>query len=310
MKLNPLCAALAAFVAGCGGGGGDAAPEAVVPAAVVVAPTVLPAAPLPLPPLPTPELLPTSPSHVQAPSPVPVVAAASPPVLKVFLFLGQSNMVGLTKVEELPSALRVSTNALAFHDDVWQAYTPGMPLSKCNNSSAPPPCVGPEASFVATHPDVGIVKFAVSGTSLAKDWMPLLLSQAIAKAQAAAVNRPVEFAGAFWMQGESDAAVPEAASAYASNLRALVGRLRSELNAPSMPFTVCRINTSSTTVEVRPGVTASWPFTSTVRAAQANPGIDNYKMLDCDGLQIGHDNLHFTTAGIVQMGELFAGVVE
>lgn len=246
-----------AILNGCGGGGGDAGPAPAVPVPVV------------------------------APAPAPVVEA-----LPVYLFLGQSNMVGGQGEQALlPPRLLPALSDQVF-TDTWKQMQVGnyQPLG-----------FGPELSFAARKPGVGIVKFAVNGTSLATDWLPNLLSQAISHAQAAAASQPVRFAGAFWMQGESDASSADQADAYAANLRTLVARLRTELNAPKMTFTVCRIN---------PPTNAPWLFRDTVRTAQEDPGIDNYQMMDCDGLPLGPDKLHFTTQGIVQMGELFAGVTE
>lgn len=260
---------LLAMLSACGGGGSSA------PAPVAAAPA--------------------------APAPVAPEVPAGPPPLQVYLFMGQSNMVGaLGRLEELPPSLQATQQAQAFVGGQWVQYRAGEALIPVQAGGCiTPSCFGPEVSFAAVKGAIGIVKFAVNGTGLAKDWMPTLLSQAIGTAQAAAAARPVHFAGAFWMQGETDSETAQAASAYAANLRTLVSRLRADLNAPDLSFTVCRIN---------PPASSPWLFRDTVRAAQESPGITNYKMVDCDGLPLGPDRLHFTTAGLVAMGNLFASV--
>lgn len=236
-----------------------------------------------------------------APDPQP-----APQALQAYLFLGQSNMVGGgAKLSELPPAL-LATKAQAFTlAGQWVPYSPGMTRvqSGCDSIELGRCGFGPEVVFGTR--DVGIVKAAFNGTSLAVDWLgaPDLLTKALTQAKQAQAAQPIHYAGVFWMQGESDAEVQEWANAYASNLRTLVARVRSELGDPNLPFTVCRIS-----VPARDTFGNLYPGRDIVRAAQADPGIANYRMVDCDGLPHGPDALHFTTAGIVQMGELFSGL--
>ncbi len=220
--------------------------------------------------------------------------------LKVFVFAGQSNMVGMRgAADELPEAMRSpNPKALFWTGEGWEPIAPGVSEKKG---------FGPEIAFAhawteRTGETIGIIKHSVGGTSLATQWLPeaknSLYGKLAAKVEAAKQSRPIEIVGMLWMQGERDSRDPEMAKAYAKNLRHLIETARKDFDAPEMVFVAGRVNPPEGKYVAR----------DTVRAAQKDLDLDGYRWIDCDDLSLGPDNLHYDTAGLVQMGERFAKV--
>lgn len=218
--------------------------------------------------------------------------------LKVFVFAGQSNMVGMrSESGELPDSMgKPNPKALFWTGDSWDSLAPGVSQEKG---------FGPEISFAhawteRTGETIGIIKHSIGGTSLATQWLPevkySLFQKLKAKVEAAKESRPIEIVGMLWMQGERDSREPEMAAAYEKNLKHLVETAREEFGAPEMVFVAGRVNPPEGKYVAR----------ETVRAAQKNLKLKGYRWIDCDDLSLGPDNLHYDTAGIVEMGLRFA----
>lgn len=220
----------------------------------------------------------------------------SPKALPVYLLLGQSNMVGmLSVIEELPENLRkTQKNTLFFKNGQWTPLAPGV---------SEPKGFGPEISFSermgSTNHPIGIIKLSVGATSLYKDWNPKidrsLYSQTIEVVEQASKTRDIRIAGILWMQGESDGATPEMANAYADNLKLMIESFRSDLNSPNLPLAACRVTAPA----------SQFPYIETVRKAQQNESAKGYRWFDCDSLTKGPDNLHYDTAGQINLGRMF-----
>ena len=241
--------------------------------------------------------------------------------LKVFVCSGQSNMVGmLTNPNLLPTELQSDQQNLIFDGEKWIPLGPNAKTS--SNGKAEP---GPELSFASEMSkslgeSVGIIKYAFPGRpighwkrksfnppfelqhesrdkeTLIKHGLYYALLDRVLKAKK---SRPIEIVGMLWMQGESDAHKPELAAAYAANLESLIADARRDFGAPEMAFVAGRVNP----LEPPAGPYAGAPE---VRKAQAECPAPKYAWIDCDGLSKGNDNLHYNTAGIVEMGKRFA----
>jgi Carbohydrate esterase, sialic acid-specific acetylesterase len=108
--------------------------------------------------------------------------------------------------------------------------------------------------------------------------------------QDASKQRPIEVIGMLWMQGENDAKDPQAAQAYAGNLRNLVETARRDFGNPG-------INLPD------PEDPASM---ETVREALAGKDLRDYGWVDCDDLTTVSDRLHFDTKGLKELGSRMA----
>ncbi len=160
--------------------------------------------------------------------------------------------------------------------------------------------------------DVAVFKVAINATSLAIDWdidtpgslyeqMVDILNEALtALADLGHTGVP---AGCFWMQGEWDALTASYAAAYEGNLAAFIAALRAACGDPALPFIVGRLNAH---IEECPYFT--FPYLDVVRAAQAaiTTSVPRTALVDTDDLPLNSDNLHFTAAGQLGLGERFA----
>jgi cysteine-rich repeat protein len=160
--------------------------------------------------------------------------------------------------------------------------------------------------------DVAIVKFAVSGSSLAVDWNPATAGSlyhqmrddvAGALAALAAAGDSGQVAGVFWMQGEADAMTSDAAAAYETNLTSFIGQLRTDFASTGLPFVLGRIN-----VNIDMSCCFSFPYKDDVRTAQANVAgaVSRTVMVDTDDLPLIDDSIHFAAPGQLSLGERFA----
>ncbi|CAN1274113.1 Probable carbohydrate esterase At4g34215 [Linum perenne] len=97
-----------------------------------------------------------------------------------------------------------------------------------------------------------------------------------------------------WYQGESDTNNREDADEYKERLETFFYHVREDLQLPSLPIIQVALASSE------------GQFKETVRNAQLGISIPNLVTVDADGLPIGPDGLHLTTASQVQLGHILA----
>jgi len=199
------------------------------------------------------------------------IVAASPlqadddTTLRVFIFAGQSNMVGadsrVQDIQRFPpfAGLEVPQPKVRFSfclgrenktaSDGWVDLQPVNHL------------VGPELSFarkVTQHIDapVAIIKVAAGGTHLGGDWNPdepsgfrmyPLALQWIRDALAELEQQGIEYRleGFMWHQGENDMFNPEYMNNYGRNLQNFLACWRRDLDAPNLRFYIGELCTKT-----------------------------------------------------------------
>ncbi len=246
------------------------------------------------------------------------VRSATP--VPIYVFAGQSNMVGyaattheLAKVA--PTLVQPQRNVQFFgpYDDYAVRYEPLAPPTEVRNVPYHSG-FGPEVSAAASLSTLkhgasfGVVKFAVSGSSLYRRWNPetgdlyrAMLSRL--RAAAKSMNAPVRFAGFFWMQGESDSNTYAHAQAYGHNLAHFIASVRRDLHNSKMPFVIGQIR------DIRV-ITHLGSYSSIVRQKQLDvANADPYAFLvRSDGLELAPSSrLHFSTKGTVDLGRRMVG---
>jgi hypothetical protein len=238
------------------------------------------------------------------PTPTPAVEC------KLYLLAGQSNMVGRGRHDELPPEDQSLPDNVEIHAVALDAGLNDVRAS-----------FGPEHSLARdlgqAYPDhrLILVKYAVDASSLldwAPDWDrataeatghpefgPLYrkLLDLVAEVQRGS-QTPCQAAAVFWMQGERDARFPGAGEQYEQNLTHLIGRLRADLGVPGLPFIVGQVNPPL----------ERYPLVEEVRAAQARvvQAAGNAVLVPTEGLPKTPDNLHYNTAGQMELGRRFA----
>ena len=232
------------------------------------------------------------------------LAAAEKEPLPVFVFAGQSNMVGKRSTPaKLPAEYQgVQADVFIFTGENWEPYRPGLGQSAG---------FGPEVSAAlalskALDKPIGIIKHSSGGTNLALQWNPgqdrNLYTTLKNKVAAAARARPIHVAGAFWMQGGADAKSKSIANAYAENLDSLLTAMRRDFKNPSLPVVAGRSGREKG--EPHP----KYPFLPVVRAAQMKER-KYYASIDCSDITRGSDNIHYDTLGMVKLGQEFASAM-
>lgn len=217
--------------------------------------------------------------------------------LTVFVFAGQSNMVGKrAKAAELPEAYRgPQKNVLLFDGKNWVPYQAGLGQKA---GFGPEVAAALELAKALGHP-VGIIKHSIGGTNLAVQWNPQKENNLYAalkeKVAAAGKARAIKVAGAFWMQGGADAKSETRAAVYGDNLDQLIAAMRKDFGNPDLPFVAGRSGRGPTSSNPR------YPAMGKVRAGQQKARL-NYAWIDCDKITVGPDKIHYDTLGLVDLG--------
>ena len=185
--------------------------------------------------------------------------------VRVFLFAGQSNMVGsdskVADIERFPPFLgldqpqqKVRFAYCIGREDKHRSdgWTELQPVEQV---------VGPELSFArdvqkAIKAPIAIIKIAAGGTTLGADWnpdhpdgfkmYPLALSTVQgALAELDARHVPWRLEGFVWHQGENDMFNDGFRSGYGANLKNFLSSWRRDLKPPQLPFYIGELCTKT-----------------------------------------------------------------
>jgi hypothetical protein len=244
-------------------------------------------------------------------APLALLHAAEPPL--VLILSGQSNMVGYGQSGQLSPEWRKPPANVTFMN--W-----GRTQELATGSIGPEVTLAHALARAMPGRQIVLFKAAHGGTSQLA-WQPDLdqaridrlklshdqrvghaYAQLIAAWKKAFPAGEIKPAALLWMQGESDARVPELAKDYPQHLTHLIAALRRDLDSPQMKVVIGEINPAKGT-PVSP-----FPFVDEVRAAQrAIPAKDSLTVcISTDGLTKAKDQVHYDTAGLQGLGLRFA----
>lgn len=235
----------------------------------------------------------------------------------VIILSGQSNMAGYGKAAELFKEWRTPTpNVTLIH---W-----GRPQPLAHGQIGPEVTLAHALARGLPGRKIVLFKAAHGGTSQLV-WQPQhdeariarlklnhdqrtghAYAQLIAAWKKAFPDGGIKPAALLWMQGESDARVPELAKDFQQHLTNLIASLRRDLDAPQMKAVIAEINPAKVT-PVSP-----FPCVDEVRAAQrAIPAKDPLTVcISTDGLTKAPDQVHYDTAGQQSLGLRFAEALQ
>ncbi len=218
----------------------------------------------------------------------------------VVVLAGQSNMVGHGQLSEL--------------DDVT------MPAkARLFDLNPRVGCFGPEVGFAQRFlelvplEELWLVKYAVGGSSLLaweREWSAeraaiaddadkgALYPRLIRHVQQVIQGEDVNLLACLWMQGESDSRYQPAAAQYQPNLKRLIADIRHDLGQPRLQFVIGLVNPAPARFACLPPVRAAQR-----QVAQTTPHVS---LVDTDGLTRHEDELHYDTAGQLELGRRFA----
>jgi len=214
-----------------------------------------------------------------------VAAGADERPLRVFILAGTSNMLGSNaKPEDLPDDLKQPlAEVLIFRGGVWTPLQAGKNL------------VGNEATFgltMAKHlgEPIGIIWISAASSA---DKSPAAGINNIVK-QSREQGRPIVIAGMLVDVSYRDGN-EERAKTYGENMTRWIETTRRELGNPDLPIVLMRA--------IPP---RNNPHLETVRRTQDSLKLPHFRVVPSDDIERGGDQVHFTTAGRLQLGERYA----
>ena len=247
--------------------------------------------------------------------------------LRVFIFAGQSNMVGSdSKVKDI-KRFPPYVGLEEAQEKVLFTYCIGrqnkmrsegwIPLQHVNN------VVGPELSFarkVTQHikAPIAIIKVAAGGTHLGGDWNPdepigfkmyPLALETIRNALADLDKRKIKYRleGFMWHQGENDMFNKDYMPNYGKNLKNFLAKWRRDLKTPKLKFYIGELCTKTIWgMDLRPRMYA---ISLGQREVTTADPLAEYVPTSHVGAEIGRPvglHYHYGTLGQLQHGENYA----
>lgn len=247
-------------------------------------------------------------------------------VTRVFLFAGQSNMVGsdakTERIDDYPDfkgAGSPQDNVLYSYilgngDDASKGWVPLQPLRS----------FGPEVTFArrvkqqADFP-IAIIKSAVGGTTVAFDWNPdapdkgqklyprtlKLIRESLAELDKRGVRYRLE--AVMWHQGENDMLDRNLYKQYADGLTKLIAQLRVDLKAPELKWYVAEVSEKGIWgMDHRSNLGILRQQQEEVLKADPMLRWVPTSHLAFEVMGSGQPHYHYGTQGQLQMGEAFA----
>lgn len=245
---------------------------------------------------------------------------------RVFLFAGQSNMVGADAHAEQIDDFPDYRGAGAARNDVLFAYVLGNgdEASQGWESLRPLPSFGPEVTFARrvgrqVRAPMAIIKSAVGGTTVAFDWNPdapdqgqklyprtlRLIRESLADLDKRGIRYRLE--GVMWHQGENDMLDGGLGKQYARGLTTLIARLREDLHAPELPWYIAEVSEKGIWgMDYRSNLGVLRQQQEQVLKADALLHWVPTSHLAFEVMGNGQPHYHFGTQGQLQLGEAFA----
>jgi hypothetical protein len=233
--------------------------------------------------------------------------------IKLFVFAGQSNMVGGNSLDALatidPARLEATPEVRHTYRLNQTSDPDGWGALAHHNGVIGGTTWGPDLVFGQDHNALGMehktamIKTARSGTSLAKDWVPsadFLFQDSVSyiDRQMRELRRQgyrVEVEGIFWVQGFADTGFPDDAAAYGDNLTILSEAFRDHFNDAELPFFFTRQHIDSQRQQ----------YLDVMRAGQEAfaAGDANAYMIDIDDIGFRDEFIHYDAAGTIAIGQ-------
>jgi hypothetical protein len=235
---------------------------------------------------------------------VPPVKLPPKPQFEIFILAGQSNMAGRGKVDE--EARRANPRVLSLNkSDQWQ---PAVDPLHWDKSAAGTGIGKPFAEIIVQkNPaiSVGLVPTACGGSPISA-WVPggyweqtksHPYDDFLTRAKHALQDGMLK--AILWHQGEADSNAKDAAE-YEERLTNLIQRMRTDLNAPEVPFIIGQL-----------GRFPAKPWDANreaVDAAQHTVAkkVKNVRYVSAEGFNSIGDNLHFDTPSLRTFAQRYA----
>ena len=218
---------------------------------------------------------------------------------QAFLLIGQSNMAGRGRLEEVDA---ISSDRIEmFRDGTWQAAVEPLHTDKPKIAG-----IGLAMSFaqslVDEDPDLnlGLIPCAVGGTPLSR-WVPGADLYEAALAIAKQALQDAELVGILWHQGEGDAHAEETATTYAERFSSMIATLKAALGVGDVPVITGELGEFL--------VNQKDPNLAHIvnqELHSMSASVPNYACVSAAGLKDNGDELHFNAEALRSFGERYA----
>jgi hypothetical protein len=247
--------------------------------------------------------------------------------LRVFIFAGQSNMVGSDSHAKDISRFPPFAGLDMPQDNILFSYNIGREDKITSNGWGPlqpvDDVVGPELSFArrvsqAIKAPIAIIKCAAGGTTLGGDWNPddpsgfklypealQLVQSSLADLDRKKVAYRIE--GFMWHQGENDMFSDMFKPNYGKNLKNFLARWRRDLNTPDLKFYIGELCTK--TIWGMDNRENMYAIRAGQKAVTESDSLAEYIPTSHDAVEIGGgDGLHYHygTLGQLEHGVNYA----
>jgi hypothetical protein len=162
--------------------------------------------------------------------------------LNLFLLIGQSNMAGRGRLDEVPALQHAEVSM--FRDGRWIPAEEPLHTDKPGIAG-----IGLGMSFAvelatrAAIAPIGLIPCAFGGTSLAQ-WIPgTELYENAVSLSLDAIRSGGQLRGILWHQGEGDSGSPDDAGSYGRRFQSMIRKLRTELSAETVPVIAGELGT-------------------------------------------------------------------
>ena len=219
--------------------------------------------------------------------------------LKMFLLIGQSNMAGRGRIDEVSKL--VHPDVSMFRAGRW------IPAEEPIHTDKPEIAgIGLGMSFAvslireAGMAPVGLIPCAVGGTPLDR-WIAGsdLYEEAIATTRAAVGGGTLS--GILWHQGEGDSGTRDDAASYAERFRNMVQSLRSDLSAESVPVIAGELGPF---LQHHEGCDFFKLVNTQLKELEIN--LPGYACVSAEGMKDNGDSLHFNASSLRELGVRYA----
>ncbi len=235
--------------------------------------------------------------------------------LKLYVLMGQSNMVGAA---EIPEVIATSANVFTFGNDYrWQPASEPIdnPENQVDSVSQDADFgFGPAFTFAKTlvaedsNQLIGLIPCAKNGSSIA-DWQRNLSDQTLYGSclkRVRAASPMGEVSGILFFQGEADTIDPKQfpslrpnAEAWAENFALFAYSFRQDIGRPNIPLVYAQIG--------QPKDLKGLPNWTLVQKQQESIQIPNGAMIETNDLPMG--GIHFTADSYKVIGQRFAEAI-
>ena len=239
---------------------------------------------------------------------------------RVFVLMGQSNMVGAGTASELKAPYSQKHDRIRiWANGRWEYLVP-------NQRFGPEVALSHELAKLWPKDTIGIIKVAVGGTGIRgfeKDWSlaqanrtadgkkgPLYKDMLNALAEAKNITN-AEFCGFVWKQGGADGKKADLAKEYYGVFKQLISDVRSDIGEPKLPVFVLTYLAEKELAQLEKSQNSRYRHMKPVLMAhnQAARELDDVTAVHHGRLPCNPDGIHFNTEGQLKLGQMTAAAV-